>query len=525
MITNRSAFYKWVAYIALVLVSLALLQPPFEGFDENAHYSRILDASNDINTQFSGRRGFRSDVSNYPGPEAYASGDYPFSTAKTYDRFYLLSPESMARVKQYPISLKDAGVSSRDNWQYQHPPMYYVFSGVFNRVFHFETMVANIIALRMFSVSLVVLALVFCYKGLSLLQEKFWIDGASIETVIGVFALCFPMFYFEFARLGNDALVFLWLSVCFCCSARAYKLNKPQSSLLGMSIGLTCGLWTKATVLPLLPVFAMFALYCLWQSDVGKNPFLIVRDFAWAYVLPVAIGLGWYVFSYWAFNDIGLGSEVRDLGQSSGLFHGLVVNFDLTNFVRGLAVPLVTFVYAGSWSLIRAPLALYVVMSMIYSVFIVRYISYLVKCPRALIAWMPVGVFAFLYAGLAYHVLVSMALSGLGTSGGWYLYVLTPWVLVALCLGFDKKSRFFVKTCQWIGLCVSVGVFTINMLIYSGFVTKDNFKEMRFVGEPWQGGAHEIFQRLSYVSYPKVAALLFLAASILVVINMSKKNA
>lgn len=524
----RIAFFddcaSWLLCAFLFLGAYVFLQPAFEGFDENPHYSRTLDASSDMHTQFSGKRNFRSDVLNYPGPEAYASGDFPFSTDKTYDRFYLLSPESMAQIKQYQLDAHNNGLAVRDNWQYQHPPLYYILAGAFNRVFHFETMVVNLVALRMFSVMLSVLALILSCKGLSLLQDKLGMESSTINKALGMFVLCFPMFYFEFARLGNDALVFFCLSASFYFSVRAYKFPRPQSSLLCMATGLMLGLWTKAIVLPLLPVFAIFTLYCLWQSEIGKRRFWIVRDFVWTYVLPVASGLGWYVFSYLKFNDIGLGSEARDLGQTTGLVQGLIANFDFSNFVRGLAVPLVTFIYAGSWSLIRAPLGLYVLMSLIYGILAVRYALNLLKSPRSLIAWMPLGLFLFLYAGLAYHVLVSMALSGLGTSGGWYLYVLTPWLLLALCLGLDKMPGLFVKSCQWIGLGISVCVFTVNMLIYAGFVSKDNLKGMRFIGELWPDMTNGLLHRLGYVSYPEVAICLFVTATILTMINLSKKR-
>lgn len=514
--------YWWLAFAFLMLTSYAFLQPAFEGFDENPHYSRILDASQDLSTQFTHKREFRTDVLAYPGPEAYASGEPPFGTEMTYDNFYNLPAEIKEKIKSYRIN-NYLGPSIKDNWQYQHPPLYYLLAGSFERMLPLGAMVADIIALRLFSVLLAVLGLFCCFRGLGELHCKLGLDYISTSSVVAVFVLCFPMFYFEFGRLGNDVLVFLLLSMSFRFSVSAFKSSRPQISLLSMSTCLMLGLWTKAIVLPLLPIFAVFALFCLWTGERQGRKLLVARDFLWTYLLPVALGLGWYVFSFLKFNDIGLGSEARDLGQTSGLIQGLYTHFEFVKLIRGLLVPLASFVYAGSWSLVRAPWGLYVLLTLVYGVFIYKYLAYLFRSPFSVLGWMPLGLFAFLYAGLAYHVLVSMALSGLGTSGGWYLYVLTPWLIMAISIAMNNIPWWFSKMVQWIGLGISAYLFVINGLVYAGHIVKANDKGMQFIGGGWLNAFFEVFSRLEYVSYPWVAVCLFSAAVGLAVTKLFKK--
>lgn len=513
---------RWLVCLLLILSSYALLQPAFEGFDENPHYSRILDASQDIGSQFSGKHEFRVSVLNYPGPEAYSSGEAPFSSRRTYDNFYLNAQDLMPQVKRYRVDAYSPELSAKENWQYQHPPLYYVIVGILNRALFKDSMVANVVSLRLFSVLLVGLALIFCYMGLDRLRSKLGISASSINSAIALLALCFPMFYFEFARLGNDALVFLWLSLAFYFSVNAYQSSRPQNNLFYMSICLMFGLWTKAIVLPILPMFAIYALCCIWCSHAGSRKILITKDFLWVYALPIALGLGWYVFSYLKFNDLGLGSEARDLGQSTGLVKGLYANFDVLKFVRGLLVPWVSFVYAGSWSLVRGPVVLYLALALIYVTLATKYVLYLSRAPFRVFDWMPLGLVALLYAGLGYHVLVSMALSGLGTSGGWYLYVLTPWLLLMLSVAIDTTSPRLVKCAQLCGLVICVYLFIVNAMIYAGYILKADNKAMEFVGAFSIDAMLAVFARLECVSYPWGAAILFSMAITVALMNMSK---
>ncbi|QWD72712.1 hypothetical protein [Polynucleobacter sp. UB-Raua-W9] len=540
---------KWLVFMSLLLVAYALLEPPFEGFDENAHYSRILDATQDMSSQFRGHALMREDVLNYPGPQAYGSGEPPFSNSNTYDRFYLQPLEALSAIKQYPVrssaqptvkpKLKSGdAVNSKLNWQYQHPPLYYLIAGVINQLLPSERMVLNVVVLRLFSVSLVCLGLLITFKGMLAFGKKSFINAENLPVVFGIFALCFPMFYFEFARIGNDALAFLFLSFVFYYSAKAYQATAPQKPLQAMMFFLALALLTKAIVLPLIPVFAFYVGYCLWASrsnDIGKAcPAIMwsrgddlvvkkwVKDFFQSFLLPISLGLTWYVFVYIYFGDLGIGSEVQDLTHSEGLVQGLSQNFNILKLLRGLLVPLATFIYAGSWSLVRAPDVLYFLLATIYIYIGGMYVRVVILAQHKSSKLMPLALFFFLYLGLALHVIISMALSGLGTSGGWYFYVLSPWLLLAISLSVDVMQRFTLQIIRSIGLVITMGTFVTNTLIYSGFIIKSENKGMQWFGLINVDFIEDAISRLNWVSYP-VSALWFLGALMLILIWPAKK--
>jgi hypothetical protein len=222
------------------------------------------------------------------------------------------------------------------------------------------------------------------------------------------------------------------------------------------------------------------------------------------------------------FHELGIGTEARDLAQSTGLLNGLYIHFSVFNFIRGLLVPLVSFIYAGSWSLVRAPLGIYLLLALIYCITVFYYVKGMLRSKDRSFLLMPCALAISLYAGLAYHVLVSMALSGLGTSGGWYLYILTPWLLLSISVAAGKMPKFLSSWMQILGLIIGIGLFFVNALIYSGLIIKADDKGMKLIGMPWSDLVQTAFMRLNYVNYPALAVCFFVAGSILAIYTLCK---
>ena len=62
-------------------------------------------------------------------------------------------------------------------------------------------------------------------------------------------------------------------------------------------------------------------------------------------LFPAAIiGGSWYLFKILVYGDPGLGTEVVELGGNGGLIAGLINNFSLLGFIRGLLVPIVCYI-------------------------------------------------------------------------------------------------------------------------------------------------------------------------------------
>jgi hypothetical protein len=223
---------------------------------------------------------------------------------------------------------------------------------------------------------------------------------------------------------------------------------------------------------------------------------------------------------YLQFHEFGLGTEARDLASSTGFINGLYANFNVVNFLRGLIVPLASFTYAGSWSLVRAPISIYFLLGFIYVTIVVFYIRAIFSSRHWKFNSIPIALVGSLYAGLAYHVLISMALSGLGTSGGWYIYVLSPWLLMIIAIAVSRMPQILLNIVHSLGLVVSFGLFFANALIYSGFIAKDDNKKMQMLGDSFLEVIGPAMDRLSYVSYPSIAIAVFAIGTLVAVYSL-----
>jgi hypothetical protein len=124
------------------------------------------------------------------------------------------------------------------------------------------------------------------------------------------------------------------------------------------------------------------------------------------------------------------------------LLSGLISNFSLLGFIRGLLAPVVSFTWAGSWSLVRMPE--YLELPLLFFGFGLLYLHFqhLKKENIENYHWLGFLMFVFIYIGLAVHVLISMSLTGLGQSGGWYLHILMPWIASAIGLASFRFIQF-----------------------------------------------------------------------------------
>ncbi len=519
MIKKSSIFF-----IFLVLSSFSLLIPPFEGYDENAHYSRILDSSRDIRTQFRGEGKLNQIVVGFPGPIAYSSGVPPYSGEKTYDGFFAKSDQDrLLSIKQYPKSLHDHNSSEERNWQYQHPPLFYLTSSFIGTFFKFNSLLDSVYFYRFVSVFFVLLGLFFVRNGLAELSQAGLISLESIQKALWLLGLCFPMFYFEFARIGNDSLTFLFLSLVFLCTAKLVGMKNIRKNLFLLAISLMLCLWTKALVIPMIPIFAIYSGYFLkleYKNIYSKEFFL---NYIFIFVLPVFLGSLWYIYSYLTLGHWGIGIEASDLQAAGGLLVGLNSNFDLYNFARGILVPFATFTYAGSWSLIIPSIFLYIALGAIYLRLVMLYLVGLNLKFCKNISIQPIILLFVMYVGMVHHVLVSMALNGLGTTPGWYLYVLTAWLVFAIALASKLARNFEWFAMSAIGFVSLIYAYITSALIYSGYITKSDQKSMSFLMDRVDFFKLPIIERLSYIAYPEVSMVFMVAAMLLVVINLLRR--
>lgn len=509
--------------IVLYLVSILLIGigyisilPPFEGFDETAHYSRLRETKDHPLAIIKKESSLDVAVVKYKGPMPYSSGKPPFDEGFNYQKFF--SDEGSLRdyIKNYwqtPMNISYIA-SSDKNHQYQHPPLYYLLLApltIKSIPFIYQFYMIRVVSL--------VMAIAGVFFGLLALRNIFKSNGNKKELASSLFGfmiypIIFPMFFLEFARIGNDSLCLLILGLIFyICTVKSVALySRNKSILIGCLLGL--GLLTKALFIPITGAILFFITIQNFTNGINFNVIFKLLKKLSLIIFPVTIiGGSWYLFKIITYGDLGLGSEVIELGSNGGVFLGLIRNFSLVGFIRGLLVPIVSFTWAGSWSLVR--MSEYLELPLLFFGFGLLYFHFqhLRKESIENYHWLGFLMFLFVYIGLAVHVLISLSLTGLGQSGGWYLHILMPWIASAIGLASFRFIQSQFKRLIFFGLLTYSFVFQLmailsHLALFSGFASKDLNKHFLFPEKTF--GLSDYFtmlNNLSVLTFPYIGIL------------------
>jgi len=154
---RRRGFSLLFAAILLAGAAQLLVLPPFEGFDETAHYSYIREIADTYRVPIFGRSTIAAIVAEYHrlGPMPYTSVP-PFNQngGWTYETFAANNAAQNAYRERY----RAAGHSERRyqptselNWEAQHPPLYYALLAPVMRATDGLTFNAQFFVLRLIS--------------------------------------------------------------------------------------------------------------------------------------------------------------------------------------------------------------------------------------------------------------------------------------------------------------------------------------------------------------------------------------
>jgi hypothetical protein len=509
-----------IAYVAIL--------PPFEGFDESAHLSRVKEISLSPQSALNAKSFIDQSIFDFAGPVPYSSGNPPYNLGNIYPLFFANHGAVLSFVQHYQKESFGLGFtpSNKENWQIQHPPLYYLLiSPIFNCLGDFSFL-TQLTILRLFSLFISIGGFFLGYLAF----KNIFIDrNEEANPLIGFafYPIIFPMFFLEFARVGNDSLCIFFIGTLSYYLSLWLKNKDEYIKLVVVGAFLGAGLLTKAFFIPITIGMLFFLAFQYLYYD---NSNFHLRDFlrALRYVLipVILIGGTWYLFKFFSHGDFGIGGEASELVSSVGVWNGLMRNFNFLAFIRGLLVPLVSFSWAGTWSLVRLPIVMQLPMLLlgawIFSLFIKR-LKYSALADYESLALL---MFIFLYFGLAVHVLISMALTGLGTSGGWYLHILSPWLAPAVgkvlhSILRDKFQRLILLVLVIYSLLFQWGAIWSHMALFSGCAVKDDDKVFLFLGSDFcLNNSFVIFERLQIIASPFVSIFLFVLGFYLLIITM-----
>jgi 4-amino-4-deoxy-L-arabinose transferase-like glycosyltransferase len=242
------------------------------------------------------------------------------------------------------------------------------------------------------------------------------------------------MWFPEMARLGNDSLVLLLLSLAWVVTRKAFDPRGKtfHFALLGVVCGL--GLLTKATMLPFVAALGLFLTWCTWRArgDAGAVRASASRLVVFCLV-TVAIAAWWYANNLIVYGNILGSNDAIALARQGGLLKGLSENFSLPRSILGMVGNIESFLWAATWSFVHPWRVMEIPLIILLVVVAVGWIWHAAraKAISSLDAIAALTLVLFIIA-LLQHTLVFIALLGAFSPGAWYLHslapVLAPWV-------------------------------------------------------------------------------------------------
>jgi hypothetical protein len=479
-----------VYLLSLLCIGIGYLSflPLFEGFDETAHYSSLRQISDTGTIPLYGTSYLAQEVIDYQGPVPYGSGMPPFDRGMVYSKFF----KQPALVEQYQQTYRQHlpsimyHPSHELNWQAQHPPLYYLLLTPLVKAVDEFSFSTQFFLLRLASFFL---ALTGVALGLLAVNQPDQPPERN-PVMIGflLYPIILPMFFSEFTRIGNDSLCIFFVGLVAYLLSLWLKdeLNSRKSVAIGIVLGL--GLLTKAFFLP---ITAALALFLLTRLLLDKPDGVMRSERIWSLLLiflpAMFIGGGWYLYKFMIFGELTGSSEAIQLAHQGGLIAGLKENFSLYALVRGVIVTLVSYSWAGTWSLTRLPAFLHFPLLTLAIWVVIAYFRQLKLHRLTDPAWLPVWVFCFFAFGLIWHVIVGVALNGNGATPGWYLHILMPWAAPAIGMGISsifqhRHARKLLIVLLLYAVLYQVMALWAQLALFTGCATKGDDKSYVFSG-------------------------------------------
>ena len=409
--------------LAAGLAGLAVLaiMPPFEGFDETAHWSTLQQVADTGHSPVYGLDTISTDIARYRGPTPYSAPGLA-APALTYERFRLAgAPALTMRPGAY-------GRGGFRNWEAQHPPLYYRVLAPLYGAAKGLVMRDHIMVLRLASWMLAVAGLALGAEG----ARRFLPDGAKIALVIAAWPLLVPEFLPEMARLGNDSLCLLFAGGAWAVLMRLLSPRGGWGSAAALGILLGLGLLTKALFLPIVAgTGTLLGLKWLRERTLS-----LAIQFALAIGLAAAIGLWWYIARHAATGSFSGSDEFIQFQQhSGGFFVNLGARFSFLELLKGVTNIVVGFIWGGTWSLAQPHTVLLLGPALLIAAPMIIWL----KNWREM-GWSDLAAALWivpLAASLVYHVLVLIAFTGSGVgTPGHYLHIVAPAFGLAVARGW-----------------------------------------------------------------------------------------
>ncbi len=496
----------------LGLFHIAVL-PPFEGFDETAHYSYLQQVALTGAWPLHGDP-MSADVESYKraGPTA-TSTNPPW----TYRDFFNASPEIVAVGRQAihgaPPGPAIWHAGTMANWEAQHPPLYYWLLAPAYRFASGWSLGAQLFWLRGLSYSLACIGLCLAAYAAHLSLEGEGQAPALFRLAPVLWPLLLPMWFPEMARLGNDSLVTL-LTGCLCLLVgRAFREGDRRGTYLAIGLCLGLGLLTKATVFPL--AVATIALLSIKAWTSAARPLRAgCLDLALCVSAILAVAGWWYVTQALRTGSFIGSNDAITLAQGGGLWEGLRHHGSLYAFLIMFgSFGLSLVVWTGTWSFMAPPFLAMLPLLLGALALVCAGLGFVATRRLTWLGWLGPLTLVLFILGLVYQSVKLIATIGFAAPA-WYLHSFAPilWPSLAFCMAGALRFRFsnyFLAALLIYNAIFIVLAIVVEVLFYSGCGTKTgnyfNFSSIdRCLDQP-----SLIFDRLDVLAFPWAGVGLF----------------
>jgi hypothetical protein len=493
---TRSCRLLAAAYLLLGLAHLALL-PPWEGFDEFAHYSYIQQVADQS------RLPRMADARVSRAVERYAaSAPLPYAARPPFDRnggityaaFRGQTPAfrraASDLVHRPPTTPRRFERGATANWQAQHPPLYYVALAPVHRATRHWSWAAHLFALRGASFLLAWLAWGLAVRaGLreaARTGEGRW-QWAAVGTAL--WPLAWPAWFPGFARLGNDSLAALFATALWlaCLHLTRRGLSTRGAALLGAIGG--AGALTKVTFLPVMAGLAGYWAVRARRRD-GRPARTVAARIAILIAVAATLAAPWYLREPHPYLVPLWPDEVAALDASGGLFGALAERFTLGAWLRAQAALGASFAWSGTWSLALPPYVFLAPLALAALLAAGGSLARLRRTDAGDVAWLPWWMALPLLAALEYHVVVRIALVGAGLTPGYYLHALVAPLGAALGLALEsawrrRSTRRLALGLAGYAVAFAAVVSVLQVLMFAGRLAKAGGNRFYQATEPW----------------------------------------
>ena len=423
-----------------LLVGLAhvALLPPFEGFDETGHFSYLQQLAETGRWPVRGDK-MSKDIDDYlaAAPAADSMGGrWRYEVFFTAGGANVDAGQRMIKVPPQPPRVWAPG--QIENWQSQHPPLYYLLLAPAYLASKGWSLGTQLLFLR--SLSYLIAWAGLCVAAIALSERSRGGDvPIGLPFVIAAWPVLFPMWFPEMGRLGNDSLITLFAAAVFLLAWRVTSsATLRDHAVLGAVLGLA--LLTKATFLPvtaaLLVVLAIQTL--LARKDASEFSRRLTGLFVASGIL-LAVSGWWYVLKFMETGTLIGSTDAINMRAAGGMIAGLKKNLHPEDLLTTLLGFLLSFVWGGTWSFVMPPRLAYLPFALMMILMAYGVWRVLRRRDATPVVGFALGTAALFIVALSYQSLVTLSV-GNGSFSAWYLHSVAPVLALLAYIGIAEVA-------------------------------------------------------------------------------------